>query len=588
MTYKLRRDLFILYRGKAMGVLNPLVLFLLLTVLSIPGTAQSPSFKTFMNPVIPGDHPDPNLFRDGRDYFTTGSSFNTTPKIYHSTDLVHWEVSGQPFDPGWSELDDCVACGVWGGCLAYFAGSYWDYFGLKGSMWFVKSSSPYGPWSTPVKMRVPPGAVRGLGIDNSIFVDDDGAAYLVAKPGQPANQIFRLDSTGQCTGEMIDLGWINPPPDYPYSWAEGPVMCKKDGYYYYFVAGNAAGGEYAFRSDTLTGDQSAWQVYGDIFQTDNRSGSLFYGPNHSSYPVETDNGSWWAILHSWSFTPSTHEWHGQGRQGLLSQVNWSDDGRPLMDWPVNAPQPAPLLPSGGIPWMVPKSDFFDQDVLNMEWEFFGKTPSSMYSLTERPGWLRIKPGAGMKHIMKNDAEHAYTLMTRVDFDATGTGDEAGLRITNGLDGTRNLDARLCSTFDGLKKVLRFSFNGKAYTATNAVGNRVWLKLVRSDHILRGFFSANGYAWKEIGDPVDVSALDKEQPDTNGWIGNRQGLYALNRQADFDLYIYRDGYTPIQADCPANQCGYVKNECFRRFTHFGRDPSPRLGIVRRCRAGPSRL
>jgi xylan 1,4-beta-xylosidase len=51
------------------------------------GYGQSPSFKTYMNPVIPGDHPDPTLTRIGNDFYTTGSSFNPTPIIYHSTDL---------------------------------------------------------------------------------------------------------------------------------------------------------------------------------------------------------------------------------------------------------------------------------------------------------------------------------------------------------------------------------------------------------------------------------------------------------------------------------------------------------------------
>jgi xylan 1,4-beta-xylosidase len=51
------------------------------------GYGQSPSFKTYMNPVIPGDHPDPTLTRIGKDFYTTGSSFNPTPIIYHSTDL---------------------------------------------------------------------------------------------------------------------------------------------------------------------------------------------------------------------------------------------------------------------------------------------------------------------------------------------------------------------------------------------------------------------------------------------------------------------------------------------------------------------
>ncbi|MGC8804213.1 MAG: family 43 glycosylhydrolase, partial [Bacteroidales bacterium] len=54
-----------------------------------PLGSQSVSFKTYKNPVIPGDHPDCTVSRIGNDYYTTGSSFNLEPQIYHSTNLVH-------------------------------------------------------------------------------------------------------------------------------------------------------------------------------------------------------------------------------------------------------------------------------------------------------------------------------------------------------------------------------------------------------------------------------------------------------------------------------------------------------------------
>ncbi|MEJ2354688.1 MAG: family 43 glycosylhydrolase [candidate division WOR-3 bacterium] len=56
------------------------------------GYGQSLSLQTYINPIIPGDHPDPTLTKIGDHFYTSGSSFNPTPKIYHSTDLVHWEV----------------------------------------------------------------------------------------------------------------------------------------------------------------------------------------------------------------------------------------------------------------------------------------------------------------------------------------------------------------------------------------------------------------------------------------------------------------------------------------------------------------
>src|SRR4030042_4272412 len=124
---------------------------------------QSVSFETYMNPVIPGDHPDPTLTRIGSDFYTTGSSFNPTPKIYHSTDLVHWEVIAQPVSASWSEYGNSPGGGIWGGHIVLYNGKYWHYFGRGGgSMYFVTADKPEGPWSAPTKMRVPSGMPNGL------------------------------------------------------------------------------------------------------------------------------------------------------------------------------------------------------------------------------------------------------------------------------------------------------------------------------------------------------------------------------------------------------------------------------------------
>src|ERR1019366_3189293 len=50
--------------------------------------------NTYVNPVLPGDHPDPTLLKVGDDFYHCGSSFhfNSYLPIYHSKDLVHWEV----------------------------------------------------------------------------------------------------------------------------------------------------------------------------------------------------------------------------------------------------------------------------------------------------------------------------------------------------------------------------------------------------------------------------------------------------------------------------------------------------------------
>ncbi|MBN1559013.1 family 43 glycosylhydrolase, partial [candidate division KSB1 bacterium] len=151
---------------------------------------QSASFRTFINPVIPGDHPDPTLTKIGACFYTSGSSFNPTPKIYRSTDLVHWQVIAQPVAASWSQYGNSPGGGIWGGHMVLYNGVYWHFFGRGGgSMYFVTAAQPEGPWSAPTRMNVPSG-VPGLGVDNSIFIDEDsGKWYLLTKAGQENNHI---------------------------------------------------------------------------------------------------------------------------------------------------------------------------------------------------------------------------------------------------------------------------------------------------------------------------------------------------------------------------------------------------------------
>jgi len=36
---------------------------------------------TFLNPIMPGDHPDPSILKDGDDYYMTFSSFDAYPGV---------------------------------------------------------------------------------------------------------------------------------------------------------------------------------------------------------------------------------------------------------------------------------------------------------------------------------------------------------------------------------------------------------------------------------------------------------------------------------------------------------------------------
>jgi xylan 1,4-beta-xylosidase len=508
---------------------------------------QSPSFLTYMNPIIPGDHPDPTLTKIGEYFYTSGSSFNPTPKIYRSTDLVHWEVIAQPVRASWSQYGDGPGDGIWGGHMVLYNGTYWHYFGGHdtGRMYFVTATQPEGPWSAPTVVSIPAG-MGGLGIDNSIFIDDETDKwYLLTKNGHVNNHMVELGEDGQPTGVVLDLTWLNA--DTTYGWAEGPVMWKYKDYYYYSFAEHLYGKQYVMRSDTLTDDESDWTIVGNNIFTGSQG--TFGRPNHISPVVMLDDSTSWTIVHSYH---NDSRWYAHGRQGLLCQVTYNEEDFPVIQYPPSYAVQAPVLPSSGIPWMVPKSDMFNATTLKPEWSFLGYKPDGYYSLTEREGWLYLEPYNGRNTVIQNDGEHNYSLITKVDFEPESTSEEAGLWIINGPE---THYAKVFSTVNSeSENILVFSFEDISYEVENTIGSTVWLKLLRNNHTIYGYYSSDGFTWTRIGRGIDAEDLDIEQTTFNDFTGNQQGLYVEGKPAFFDLYIYRDAYTEILAECPANQYG----------------------------------
>ncbi|MFH0758421.1 MAG: family 43 glycosylhydrolase [Bacteroidota bacterium] len=514
-----------------------------------PLSERSPSFDTYLNPVIPGDHPDPTLTRIGNFYYTSGSSFNPTPRIYRSTDLIHWEVIAQPVSASWNIYGDQPGGGIWGGHMVFYHDKYWHFFGRGGErMYFVTADQPEGPWSNPTTMQIPAG-VPGLGVDNSIFIDDEtGRWYLLTKAGPENNHIVELGEDGQPNGVVLDLTWLNPDAEgNPYGWAEGPVMWKKDGHYYYSFAQHLVGEQYVMRSDTLTDDQAAWTIREGTIFTGSRA--TFNTPNHIAPVITLDDGT------SWTFAQSYHNsnlWYAQGRQGVLCQVSYDEEGFPVIQYPPSTPVAAPDLPGNHLPWTVAKADLFNTVNLKPDWSFLGFTPENKYSLSLKDGWLYLEPYLGNNTIIQIDGEHHYSLITRVDFEPGSESDQAGLWIINGPE-THQVKV-YSSVNSGGEPVLGFSFEDETFEVDNAIGNIVWLKLVRDQHTMTAYYSADGLTWISIGEEINALDLDISQSQFNNFTGSQQGLYVIGNPAFFDLYIYRDAYTPVPARDPANASG----------------------------------
>jgi xylan 1,4-beta-xylosidase len=493
--------------------------------------AQTDGVNTYINPVIPGNHPDQTLMKDGNDYYTAGSSFHWAPNfpIYHSTDLVHWKIISNVVSPSFNVVvaNQGPKDGTWQGALAKFAGKYWAFFFIHGGgQYFCTASSMAGPWTAPTLVN------GSIGYDNAVFVDDNDKAYMLMKNGQSFAAIQELNSNGQLTGTRMDVSWINA--NNVYSWAEGPKMCKRNGRYYYFCAGNVYGGQYVLSSATLTGNESSWTRHGNYFK--GTASGAFTGPNHISQPVQIADGTWWAICHSYG----NNGWEGQGRQSMLFQVFWDANGVPYSNNPNGQPLTAPNLPSNGVNYEFPESDFFASTTRKREWYFHSIDNINKSSLSARPGFLRLSPGSGTTHILQRDPSKNYSLVTKVEINATANGQNAGIRLMNGEDA---VFARVYSGYNNGKKI-GISFGTSTTEVNNTIGNTVWLKVVRSQHNMTGFFSADGLAWTQVGGTVSLVDLDKAQTNDNAWVGTSIGLYATALAADFDQFSFNHGFDPI--------------------------------------------
>lgn len=497
--------------------------------------------ETYVNPVFPGDHPDPSLLKVGDDFYASGSCFHFTPysPIYHSKDLVHWDVITRVVPSNWYGLSGSQpGSGIWGGTLTFFNGYYWYYFSntAGGGQYFSKSTSPKGPWSSPVKVKTT--ADTGpIGYDNSVFVDDDGTPYMLIKPGQFSNRIQKIGADGHLADKVINLDWVNATKKY--SWAEGPVMCKRNGWYYYFIAGNVAGGQYVMRSKTITSDSLSWQAMGNFFETVSDPNVSFRSPNHITQPFMLEDSTWWTISHSYE-NLNGDRWDGKGRQGLLHQIIWDKNGKPTGKAPTTQPLLKPAPQKGDMSWKLPKSDEFSGETLNLNWHFINPVAAIKYSLKTKPGWLTLIPGTDSCHILQKDAGRYYSLVTRINISAQKNGQAAGIYITNG---NMTKSVKLVSTFNSTKK-LAFSFLSIKYETANTIGDTVWLKLERKEHLLYAFFGSDGINWTQLGNSINIQDLDKGQDNYNSWVGNSQGLFSKGITANFDNYYYRDGFSVL--------------------------------------------
>jgi beta-xylosidase len=459
---------------------------------------------------------------------------------------------------------------------------------------------------------------RGNGYDNSVFTDpDSGKTYMLIKSGSckwngdaanpnnfGINLVTEIDpAAGMLLPETtIDLSFVNwdhatggcgdEASGYDTSkWAEGPTMVKRGEWYYYFVTSHTAcGGQMgAWASRRLVGSgPQDWTWLGFVLT----GVDPYSGVQHATAPFELRDGTWWVFAHSYDCTgwATQGEWLGLAREGLLLQVTWSDTDVPgagiipIPHYTTAARDlPAPRLTRSEIPFLLPVNDDFRSSAMGSAWTSYDRS-ADRYSVADRPGWLRIRPGAGnTTWVVQKDALRSSALVVKMEFKPAASGDAAGVRVGNGywqddqvlggptwIQGQGFLpaifDLSMARAMENGTDVIRFVYRSRApvptseasytaladpqlqaYSVPAPARATLWLKLVRtSAHKATGWFSTDRLAWKQVGGEIDVRAMDDFYGMGGTWVGGQAGMFATGKNADFDLFTYRDGFTSIAA------------------------------------------
>ena len=395
----------------------------------------------FKNPVLPGFHADPSVCRAGDDFYLVNSTFQYFPgvPVFHSKDLVNWEQVGNCLTrPSQVDLKGTDGnSGIYAPTIRYNNGRFYMVTTVFPSRrhFYVWTDNPAGEWSEPVVIDFAIGSC-----DPTLYFEDD-KCYFLWKEGDI--KICEIDvETGRQLGEIHHLG-TGLGGRYP----EGPHIYKKDGYYYLLLAeGGTEHGHHVniLRSKNLFGPYQPNPANPILSHFNMKmQNSQIQGLGHADL-VQAPDSSWWMIC--LGYRTSGYLQHVMGRETMLAPVRWEQGGWPVVngDGTLQTDMKCRTLPLVAMPKdpVREEFDYIRRDApkdsyhslgLPMGWMSLCNPDYSRYSLTERKGWLRLRPSttdlsetASPTFIARRQTELNFTATALFDLSHLSEGMQAGV------------------------------------------------------------------------------------------------------------------------------------------------------------------
>ena len=500
---------------KTIIVMKKLFLFLL-TFAAVQGLAAK---DDIVNPMLWADTPDPDVIRVGDTFYMVTTTMHLMPgaPVMASKDLKHWETVGYIFDrltdsPKYDMQEGTVyGRGQWATSLKYHDGKFWALLapnegGPMGQTYIFTAPKAEGPWTIHSRLR--------HFHDATLFFDDDGTPYVFFGTGEMC-QLTR-DLKGVVEGshrhyfqrEADERGLL-----------EGTRVIKHRGTYYALLISHVyAPGrhrrEVCYRTKDLNGK---WEK-NVILESD--FGGFSYLAQGTI--VDTEEGDWYGIMFQ--------DRGGVGRVLTLSPVRWIDGWPQLGD--EQGKVPATMRPYRSLtPDLSPNgegsnytrgivcSDEFSSSKLGLHWQWNHNPIDKAWSLTERPGFLRLKTN----RVVPNLYLAPNTLTQRMegptcsgfvclDLSKMKDGDRAGLTAFNGDSGvltvkkngkklTLEMSEQKVSLTDREKAVTDVA--EKVIETVDLKQPKVWLRIDGDFQPKHGdaanfFYSLDGEQWTQIG------------------------------------------------------------------------------------------
>ncbi|HYN93365.1 MAG TPA: family 43 glycosylhydrolase [Pilimelia sp.] len=477
---------------------------------------------TYVNPIIPADLSDWDCIRVGTDYYGITSTFGYAPgmAVLHSTDLVNWRTVGNAVTDltrigpalDWTQMNR-YGRGVWAGAIRHHAGRYWVYFNTPDEGFFMTTATnPAGPWE-PVHALW---RVSGWN-DVCPFWDDDGQPYLVTTNFADGYRVhlFRLAADGRSLIQSSDT------VIHQSSGSEANKLYRINGYYYHLYSETKSEGRVVMmhRGRSLYGPYETRQL-----QHVNKSADR--EPNQGGL-VQTPGGAWYWVTH-----PGTGG-HWEGRVLSLLPVTWvagwpvigavGADGIGTMVWEGRVPTGGGGLPLDALPGVVTGDDF-TTGTLKPQWEWHYQPRAALWSLTERPGFLRLRAFAPLATNVITKAGNTLTQRTlrTVRTTVTVKVDLAGL-----ADGQHAGLCHYAATYAGLGvsrsagvTTITLNVNGRLSYGARVTQSALWLRSGWDvNGVSRFSYSLDGTAFTEFGGTYQLT--------WGGYRGDRVGIFTYN-------------------------------------------------------------